>query len=531
VTAKVLVVGFDACEVTLVDRWADAGRLPNFARLRSRSRVFDLDSPMTSLPGAIWPEISTGRTAARDAHFYVPQQLRSGESRLRATRPDEMEPEHYFWTVASRAGRRVAVIDPVQAVPAPRFNGVQLIEWGLHDRTFDVQSDPPEFLEALRARHGDHPVQSCDRHGESVAGYRALVQGLLAGVAAKGEFASALLAREPWDLFHCTFSESHCAGHQFWHFTDPRHPWHARAIPPDLRDALFDVYQGIDAALGKVLDAAGDDAQVLAVFSHGMDLYFDGPQLLPEFLARLGYASGGSRATGIGLRMLRRYVTYLPRPVKAAIKRVVRSRALQAPIAAAGCLVDPFQSRDTRAAQVSNNRCGGIRLNLRGREPYGSIEPGIEAQRALADLARELRALRDPASGEPIVADVFTAEARFGADRHRDLPDLMCVFRTDLGMLETCESPAVGRIRAPIYHPHAPRTGDHTPHSACWASGDGIVPASATGRGNVQDIAPTVLALLGLARPDWMDGRSLDVVGATPSLTPMREPGVAHPIV
>lgn len=513
-SANVLVVGFDACEVTLVERWADAGRLPNFARLRARSRAFDLDSPMNSLPGAIWPEISTGRAAAREGHFYVPNQLRTGEARLRPTRPDEMDPEHYFWTVASRAGRRVAAIDPVQAVRVPDLDGVQLIEWGLHDRTFDVQADPPEFLDAVRARHGDHPVQSCDVHGETPDGYRTLLQGLLTGVAAKGEFASALLAREHWDLFHCTFSESHCAGHQFWHFTDPRHPWHARVIPHDLRDALFTVYAGIDAALGKVLAAAGDDATVLAVFSHGMDLYFDGPQLLPEFLARLGYASGGRHRGGAWLRALKRRVTFLPRPVKAVIKRAVRSRALQAPVAAAGCLVDPLESPHTRAAYVSNNRCGGIRLNLRGREPHGSVEPGAEAQRALAHIERELRALRDPASGEPIVADAFPTDARFGADHHRDLPDLICVFRTDLGMLETCESPAVGRIHAPVYHPHAPRSGDHTPHSVAWASGDAIAPAGAVGRGSVQDIAATVLMLLGVARPAWMDGKPLDLATA-----------------
>ena len=98
------------------------------------------------------------------------------------------------------------------------------------------------------------------------------------------------------------------------------------------------------------------------------------------------------------MRAARRYVTYLPRPVKAVIKRAVRHAALQAPVAAAGCLVDPFDSPRTRAAFVYNNRCGAIRLNLRGREPHGAVAQD-DAPRVLAQLARELRALRDPASG------------------------------------------------------------------------------------------------------------------------------------
>jgi len=508
-SATVLVVGLDACEVTLVDRWAGEGLLPNFARLHASSCIVDLDGPMTSLPGAIWPEINTGRSAAKDGHFYVPNRLRTGEARLRATRVDEIDAEHYFWTVASRAGRRVAVIDPVQAVPARDFNGVQLFEWGLHDRAFSVQSDPPELLAALRARFGDHPVQSCDRHGETREGYRALRDGLLRGLAAKATFAPELLAGERWDLFDCTISESHCGGHQFWHFGDPRHPWHARECADDLRHALRDIYQGIDRTLGRLVDAAGRGATVLAVFSHGMDLYYDGPQLLPEVLARLGYASGGRNRAAAWMRVLKRNVTHWPRPLKAAIKRVARSNAITAPIGAAGCLVDPFESVRTRAAYVSNNRCGAIRLNIKGREPHGCVEAGNDARTLMHALKRELSALRDPASGEPIMAEVFTADERFGANHHADVPDIICVFRTDLGMLENCESPAVGHVHAPIYHPHAPRSGDHTSHSQCWASGAGIGPGAGPTRAHVRDIAATVLHRLGVDRPAWLDGKAL----------------------
>jgi predicted AlkP superfamily phosphohydrolase/phosphomutase len=508
VSARVVVLGFDACEVTLVERWCDEGLLPSFARLRERSRQWHLASPMATLPGAIWPEINTGRSAARDGHFYVPNRLRTGEARLRATRAHEIDPEHYYWTMAGRAGRRIAVIDPVQAVPARDLGGVQLFEWGLHDRAFDVQSEPPAFLEALRARHGDHPVRSCDRHGESVAGYRALRDGLVRGAATKAAFACELLRAQALDLFSCTFSESHCAGHQFWHLHDARHPWHARSAPADLRRALLDVYRAIDAAVGQVVDAAGA-ATVLAVFSHGMDLYFDGPQLLPEVLARLGYASGSTHPLARGARLAKRYVTYLPRPVKAVIKGATRLRALHGPIASAGWLVDPFESARTRAAIVYNNRCGAIRLNLAGREPHGRVAPGVEASRMLDELARELAALRDPASGEPIVAETFTSNERFGPDHHPDLPDLIVVFRTDLGLIETCESPAVGRVHVPVYHPHAPRTGDHTAHSRLWACGEGVDASGAIGRGHVCDIAPTVLALLDVAPSADLDGRSL----------------------
>ena len=513
-SARVLVIGFDACEASLVQRWAAEGKLPNFAALARESRTFQLDNPMETLPGAIWPEIHTGCSSGKMGHFYIPNQLHTGEAVLRAVRPADIDPEFYYWTQASRAGKRVGVIDPVQAVAARGIDGVQLIEWGLHDRTFAVSSDPPQLLEDIRATYGDHPILSCDLHGETPEGYRRLLQGLLRGVRSKARFSTEILAREAWDLFSVTYSESHCAGHQFWHFIDSRHPWHDPSAPSELQHALLDVYRAIDDALPATLAAAGPDASVFAIFSHGIDLYYDGPQLLPEVLARLGLAGGGAGKAGRWLRRLRTRVTYLPRPVKALIKRLARTRPLAAPAAAAGCAVDPFASPKTRAAFVNNNRCGGIRLNLRGREPFGSVEPGPQAAALLQMLRRELLALCDPKSGEAIVVRVQTSSEAFGPDHHPDLPDLICVFRTDLGMLERCESPAVGSVHVPVYHPHAPRSGDHTVNSQLWASGPGVVATGETGRGNVLDIAPTILAALDVALPEWLDGRPLPVSAA-----------------
>ena len=513
-SAGVLVIGFDACEASLVRRWAVEGKLPNFAALLRASCTFQLDGPMETLPGAIWPEIHTGRSSGKMGHFYIPNQLHTGEAVLRAVRPDDIDPEFYYWTQASRAGKRVAVIDPVQAVAASGIDGVQLIEWGLHDRTFEVSSEPPQLLEDIRATYGDHPIRSCDLHGQTAEGYRRLLQGLLRGVRAKARFTPEILSREAWDLFSVTYSESHCAGHQFWHFIDPRHPWHDPKAPHEFQHALLDVYAAIDGALPALLASAGPEARVFAIFSHGIDLYYDGPQLLPEVLVRLGLAGGSLGMAGRLLRRLRTRVTYLPRPVKAAIKRLARTRAMAAPAAAAGCAVDPFASAKTRAAFVNNNRCGGIRLNLRGREPFGGVEPGPEAAALLQMLRRELLALRDPKSGEAIVTRVQTSSEAFGPDHHPDLPDLICVFRTDLGMLERCESPAVGLVHAPIYHPHAPRSGDHTVNSQLWVSGPDIVGTRENGRGNVLDIAPTILAALRVALPDWLDGRPLPVSAA-----------------
>jgi predicted AlkP superfamily phosphohydrolase/phosphomutase len=494
-----VVIGLDAAEASLLDRWADEGRLPTFARLRSEAVRADLGNCLETLPGGIWPELVTGRSAGRLGQYFHPRQLHTGEARLRPLEPDEIDPSLTWWAAASAAGRRVAAVQQVQTVPQRGLNGLQLCEWGLHDRQFAIAGEPPGLLEEIRARHGDHPVRSCDEHGETAAGYEALLDALLDGARRTTGLFSDLLGREEWDAFACTFGETHCVGHQFWHFFDPGHPNHDPDAPARLRDAISAVYAAVDAGIGRLLDEAGPDATVLVVASHGIGPYVGGYQLLPDVLVRLGYGSGSGAAADVRTR--------LPRPVRTVLRTAAgpfRAR-LQA---RAGSLDHPLESPATRAVALPNNRCGAIRLNLRGREPFGAVEPGAEADACLEELRRELSALEHPETGERIVVRVETAEEAFGPERHPDVPDLVVLFRDDLGPLEACRSERVGVVARPNYNPRIPRSGDHTAHSRLWAIGPGLEPGTIDGA-NVLDVAPTLLELLGVPLPDGLDGRPL----------------------
>ncbi len=61
-STRVLVIGLDAAEATLIERWASEGHLPTFARLTKEGTVYRLKNSMETLPGAIWPELTTGRS-------------------------------------------------------------------------------------------------------------------------------------------------------------------------------------------------------------------------------------------------------------------------------------------------------------------------------------------------------------------------------------------------------------------------------------------------------------------------------------
>ena len=510
--ARVLFIGLDAAEPSLLRAGAARGLFPTLERLTATGASGALSNCMQTLPGAVWPEISSGVSCGRLPRFFHPRQLITGQAAPRPLTAQDVAGDPTFWSTASEAGARVAVVDIPHAPAVASINGAQVVEYGLHDSHFGSSSHPAGLLDELRRVHGAYPVGRCDHYGGSTAGRLRLLADLLDGLERKTNLLVDLLQRDRWDLFACSFSEAHCAGHWFWHFHDAAGCGHAPAAPETLRRAVEVVYGQLDAALGR-LTVAADAETAIVLASHGMAPYVAGYQLLPELLARLGLSS--DRGTGAGLmrRAQNTVKHWVPRRYWDVLTRtVVEQPAIRARLVPfqrrAGAMFFPLESPLTRAVYLPNNTIGAIRLNLRGREPFGSVEPGEEARRLTQEITQQLLALREPRSGSPIVSRVSTAQEAFGSAHHPDVPDLIVSFRQDLGLLDTCESQR-GRIHVPVGSRWARRTGDHSLRSAVWIQSPLAAAGAPLSGGSILDIAPTVLTAVGCELPRHLDGRSL----------------------
>jgi predicted AlkP superfamily phosphohydrolase/phosphomutase len=503
--ARTLFVGLDAVDATLVARFGAEGGVERLASLSRDAAAFQLSNPLGTIGGGVWEELINGRSCGRAGVFFPGRQLHAGEAVPRPVEKQEVDPRA-FWTIASDFGKRVAVIDVPHSVAPPELNGVFAVGWGTHDRFYGTESVPDDFLEDLSARHGDYPLWSrpwprrttaaCDGHDGSPEQYEELLDDLLAGVERKAALLLDILGREEWDLFACGLSEGHCSGHQLWHFLDEAPPrGHER-----LTDGIRMVYERLSAAVGRLMDAAEAESTVV-VASHSFANPTGGHQLIPEALIRLGYGSGQGAAVRARSRV--------PPGVRRLVRRVLPRRATRTLQARVGTLPRPLASPLTKAAALDSDDCVWIRLNVKGREPHGSVEPGPEAEAILSDIRSELLLLEDPDTGEPIVKQVLSAVEAFGDGYHPDVPDLMITFRTDLGVLDACRSDRVGVIRVPLSLT-ARRTGAH-PHrpTQVWMSGRTIPRSTQVGGGRAVDLPPTILSLLGVPPAEWLEGASL----------------------
>lgn len=483
---RVLFLGLDAMDPELILRWSRSGDLPVFASLFERAACGPTENPPGLFVGAVWPSFFTGASPTRHLRYCF-EQLVSGTYDVRRVKPSDMESPP-FWMGLSDAGRRVAVVDVPKSPSAPALNGIQLCDWATHDPDpgSSFQTWPPSLAADVVARFGSDPIGDCNRIQRGVEGIEAFRRGLQARIAMKAAFCREMLDSESWDLFLAVFAESHCVGHQCWTVHDPDHINHDRAFAARVGDPMKDVYVALDAAVGELLRKAGDDTLVFVLASHGMGSHYDGTFMLDKILQRLEPQPGSWMTTAItwgrwGRRvLLNRIRGGTPAPLRLTV-------------AHRRCFAIP-----------NNDVCGAIRVNLIGREPSGRVAPGAEVDALFAELRRELLALINVDTGEPVVRDVYRFADRYPGEPMDGMPDF-CVEWNHRSPISRVTSPRIGTVHKQF---RGVRSGDHKPAGFFWCTGAGIQAGQRSEPVSVMDFAATVAARLGV-RLDGIDGRPI----------------------
>lgn len=425
---------------------------------------------------ACWPSFATGlRPEHHGYHGWA--RLVPGSYDVRDLAPEDVRGTP-FWEVLSAAGRRVAVVDVPRSRCAPALHGLQVVEWGSHDRLGGLRTAPPALRGEIEARHGLHPVAGIDpdaarvfapsdhlhRRGawRDAVETQAIVRDELRGLTRKTALSVDVLARERWDCFVSVFGEGHSIGHQAWHQHDAGHPRHDASARAANGDPIARAYRALDDAVAAHVAQIGPDTTLLVLLSHGMAASYDaGGDLLGRVLSRLE--------------------TRLPQVTPGRLRR-----AWQRWFRRDGATRPPW------FLLPSNDAYPAVRLDVRGREPDGTLDPAV-APVVRDALAAALAALRDADTGEP-VADVF----RPGNGRLLDdaRPDLVVAYRRRRP-LRAVWSDVTGElpVRAGGW-----RSGEHRPDGLLLATGPGL-PRATLPPIAIEDLAPTITALAGVTPP------------------------------
>ncbi len=271
-----------------------------------------------------------------------------------------------------------------------------------------------------------------------------------------------------------------------------------------MQGALEEVYGQVDAAFGRVLAALPGDCDVIVASAVGMDVNSSRADLLPQMLEAV--LSGGPLPSGGdgGAGAIWRLRAAIPPGARGAIARALPDRAaleLTARLELRG--ID--WSQTAAFCHPADNQ-GYIRLNLRGRERDGIVDPG-EAGALLRSIADGLATFRDP-DGAPAVASVDRVAEHHAGARAGQLPDLVVQWsERPATTLAGVHSPSFGDVLR--RGTGSGRSGNHTPGDA-WA----VVAPGASGprqpsrAARLADVASTVAAVCGV-ETDGLAGQSL----------------------
>jgi predicted AlkP superfamily phosphohydrolase/phosphomutase len=279
------------------------------------------------------------------------------------------------------------------------------------------------------------------------------------------------LERFDGGLFYCLFDTPDRVQHMMWRFREPDHPANrGQPLVSGMARAIEETYRRGDSVVGQALEFADDETLVIVLSDHGFSSFQRGFNLNKWLFDQ------GLLAVREGLE---------PGP-------------------AAGDLLRGVDWERTRAYGVG--LCG-VYLNLQGREERGTVSAD-EAEGLKATIARELCGLHDTERGVVGVRSVKCREELYHGPFVHEAPDLIvnCApgYRISWGS-------SLGGV---------PAGGNFEDNTRKWAGDHIIDPPLVPGvllmnrpfRGanaRLVDLAPTMLAALGLPAGPGLEGSSL----------------------
>jgi predicted AlkP superfamily phosphohydrolase/phosphomutase len=484
---KTAIIGLDGATFDIIKPLASEGRLPVLSRLMREGVSAPLRSTIlpNSFPG--WASCTTGTSEGMHGVFspFIKNtsqySVRAMSGRDIMTRP--------IWDILSENGARSIVLNVPTTYPPEPINGLMVT--GMLTPSRESQFTYPAALKSeLLAEIPDYviePERIPDKHKRAEEFRRA--------VRFHERALQYLMKRGDWDFLMVVFSVLDRAQHDYWADMDPAHPRHDPKTPLEFREFIYEIYQRLDAAVGRLIEEFPSDTRVLVVSDHGFcaELFEVRVNELLASAGLLAFKSPSSRKNRARVRSLREKVVRRLSPL------ISNGNSLERKVEYGSAFLAEIDWSRTRAYFAQDK---GVWVNLAGRETDGIVCESKfdkvleEARGALLQLTSQ--------DGECVFEEVMLREEAFNGAWSDRLPDLVMIPGRDEYVYN--ERPSYGDVIVPADS----TTGTHSRDGVFIAWGSGINSGGALQhRPNLRDVGPTALAAIGCPLTADMDGRAL----------------------
>lgn len=280
------------------------------------------------------------------------------------------------------------------------------------------------------------------------------------------------LRKTPRGFCACVFDTTDRVQHMFWRYLEEDHPA-ARSVPKNERpNVILELYQRMDALVGRVLQHLDDKCLLLVVSDHGFKS-FARCMNLNAWLHQNGYLALKEGKTESG---------------------------------------DWFEDVDWSRTRAYTMGLNGLYLNVKGRERYGIVAAGAESESLKEGLRAKLNGLVDPESGRVGITGVFDCDGIYAGPYVDNAPDLIIGYGA--GYRASWDS-VLGKVTEKIFEDNLKAwSGDHCVDPRLVP---GVLFSNhkiSAEKPGIVDVAPTLLELFGLELPSYLDGKPWAVTEA-----------------
>ncbi len=275
------------------------------------------------------------------------------------------------------------------------------------------------------------------------------------------------LGRFDSGLLFYYFSSTDQRQHMFWRCIDKDHPAYDPLLAQKYGNAIENIYAEMDGFLAKVLSKADKDTLIIVMSDHGFTPFHRAFNL-NTWLKESGY-------------------------MKLISERLRDAVYLQ----------NTDWSR-TRAYAIGLN---GLYVNVRGREGRGIVEPGVDKESLVREIAQKLEAVTDPLTGQQVITKAYVASDVYQGLYVKEAPDILVGYNR--GYRSSWSTP-LGKVPMNVLENNMEKwSGDH-------CMDPDVIPGILFTNGKVNadfpslcDLTASILQVFGIEKPAGMVGKNV----------------------
>ena len=498
---RVIVLGIDGGTFDVLLPLARSGHMPNLLKVIEGGVTARLESTFSFLTAPAWTSFMTWKNPGKHDVFDFVRPYRK-ELAIEFNNFKSIR-SRTIWNILSDKGLRVCAINVPITYPAPEVEGVIISGLGapgLNEKAFFPRQLFTELQHEIGPYILDVPLENYGPNDVIK-----FLDDLKTCTRTRKTYITHLFEREDWDLFMAVLSGTDRIQHKLWDVLTHVVAGSGNGDGKEISRGILEYFSMVDEIVGDLGRRLEGDDLLLMMSDHGFGS-LEHELAINRWLEekRFFVPVKGKLALKKGIRFAREIqMSILSRLSPASFEKKSKRR-MESTETVRKPKIDFINWGKTRAFSPTRTQ-QGITINLRGREPFGTVEPGEEYERLRSDLIDSLRELRDPVTGRKMENLVYRREEVYSGPYVGNAPDIVYLF--DGGRII-----ATHQYGKDLFTPVTWKTGNgmHRRDGIFIARGNGVVVGQELSPRSIVDVAPTILYHLGIDIPDDMDGKTIE---------------------